>query len=306
MQICNLSDLSSMDAAAHKLFKSRWGRESCIIWGRASHAAFGPCTHTLSIRAAWGGQQHCQVAGRTIAVDDDNFLVLNHGQIYSTRINAPWGVESLAVCFSPELIEKLHAPAGGARVGRDGYAVGAPSFFENLHPHEHTVTPILQLIRNELVRGLTDDDWFEAQLVELLTRLRRHHVQLLRRLDKLPLVRPATRSSTYRRIARATDFLHTHYAVDIDLNSIAQAAALSKYHFTRLFTLVHGIGPHAYLQRKRAHAAMRLLQSPALTTGEIAAAVGFREEVTLRRQLRCWGMEMPQRLRHAHPAKRVT
>jgi AraC family transcriptional regulator len=110
----------------------------------------------------------------------------------------------------------------------------------------------------------------------------------------LPLARPATRSTVYRRIALATDFLHTYYAQDIDLGSIAKAAATSKYYFARLFALVHGIPPHAYLQRKRVHAALRLMQSSTLPAAEIAATVGFRDLSTLLHQLRCWAEPIPR------------
>jgi AraC family transcriptional regulator len=297
MLICNLSDLAAKGSAARDLLKSRWGRESCILWGRTSQATFGPATHTLSVRAAWGGQEFCRVGARTLAVDDDNFLIVNHGQIYSTSIDAPRGMESLAICFSPELIEQLHTPA---EVGLDpchGSTVRTATFFENLHPHERAVSPILQRIRSELAHGVADDAWFEDQLVQLLTEMQRHHAGLLRRLNKLPLVHSTARARVYRTIASATDFLHSHYTQDIDLGSIAKAAGISKYHFARLFTLVHGIPPYGYLQRKRINAAIRLLQSSALTTREVAAAVGFREHSTFMRQLRWSGKQMPGRPR---------
>ena len=84
MLLLTLPDLSQSDSEFNHWFSSRWGRENCIVWGRARFSAFGPCTHTLSIRAAWGGAEHCHFNGRTVAVDDDNFLILNHGRIYST------------------------------------------------------------------------------------------------------------------------------------------------------------------------------------------------------------------------------
>ena len=66
MLIRSLPDSSWKDAEFQRQFQSRWGRESCIIWGRARRAEFGPYTHTLSIRAAWGGAEYCRVDGRTI------------------------------------------------------------------------------------------------------------------------------------------------------------------------------------------------------------------------------------------------
>jgi hypothetical protein len=99
---------SAHDAPPDDELLAKWGRQNCILWGRACHADFGPRTHTLSIRAAWGGVEYCHVDGRTIGVDDDNFLILNHGRIYSTSIRSEQPVESLAICFSPRLVEQIH------------------------------------------------------------------------------------------------------------------------------------------------------------------------------------------------------
>jgi AraC family transcriptional regulator len=116
-------------------------------------------------------------------------------------------------------------------------------------------------------------------------------------MGRLALVRPAKRREVYRRIALATDFLHTQYAQDVDLGTLAQVAYLSKYHFLRLFSLVHGITPHAYLQRKRTTVAVRLLESTRLTVSEVAARVGFAEKSTLQRQLRRWMKLTPYQIR---------
>ena len=88
MLIRSLAESSRRDTALPASFHARWGRENCIIWGRSGYMEFGPYTHTLSIRAAWGGAQHCHFNGRTVAIDDDNFLILNHGRVYSTSIRA--------------------------------------------------------------------------------------------------------------------------------------------------------------------------------------------------------------------------
>jgi AraC family transcriptional regulator len=95
-----------------------------------------------------------------------------------------------------------------------------------------------------------------------------HNQQLLEQVDRIALIRPATRREVYRRISLATDFLHTHYAQDVDLTTLAKMAYLSKYHFLRLFSLVHGVTPRTYLQRKRISVAIRLLESTRMTMSE--------------------------------------
>ena len=82
------------------------------------------------------------------------------------------------------------------------------------------------------------------------------------------------------------DFLHTNYAESWNLSKLARMAYLSKYHFLRLFTLVHGVTRFAYLQRKRLGVARRLLESTELPVGEVATHVGFSTRSALLRQVR--------------------
>ena len=109
-----------------------------------------------------------------------------------------------------------------------------------------------------------------------------HQEQLLDRVDRLALIRAATRREVYRRVARATDLLHSNYANGIDLAALAATANMSKYHFLRLFKLVHGLTPHTYLQRKRIGVAVRLLESTRLTVREVAINVGLRRRLHAR------------------------
>ena len=275
------------EAASDNELLAKWGQQNCILWGRVRWADFGPRTHTLSIRAAWGGAEHCHVDGRTIGVDDDNFLILNHGRIYSTSIHSRQPVESLAICFSPRLVEQTHFEGGSSQ------------FLEHLRPHDELVSPVLQSIREALARGCEDEAWYEQQLAVLLARMHAHQAQLLDRVDKLALIRSATRREVYRRVARATDLLHSTYAAGVDLPALAATANMSKYHFLRLFKLVHGLTPHTYLQRKRIAVAVRLLESTRLTVREVALSVGFADDSTLVRLMRRWTRRTPGQVRAA-------
>ena len=93
-------------------------------------------------------------------------------------------------------------------------------------------------------------------------------------MQRLPVLKAATQREIYRRIALAVDLVHSSYEQDIGLAEMARAACLSKFHFLRLFTELHGITPHAYLQRKRALAAGRLLDAGQLTAARWRARSG--------------------------------
>jgi hypothetical protein len=205
MLLRSLPDLSSGDAEFAQAFHSKWGRENCVVWGRARHAEFGPFTHALSIRGAWGGAQYCHVNGRTLAVDDDNFLILNHGRVYATSIRSTLPVESFAICFRPGLVERIYGAMAVSveRALAEGECVPEQSaeFMENLYPHDQCVTPVLRYIKAHLLNGLDDEAWYEEQLIFLLERMHQHHQRLLDRISSLPRVGRSSGAFRWRPIS---------------------------------------------------------------------------------------------------------
>ena len=120
-----------------------------------------------------------------------------------------------------------------------------------------------------------------ALLAEILDEDR----ALRRRADAIGSVKQATREELLRRILLAADFIQTHHDEPLSLADMAGAASLSRYHFLRLFTIVHEETPHAYLLRKRTAVARRHLE---LGGGcdEVAARAGFGSRSALFRSLR--------------------
>jgi AraC family transcriptional regulator len=303
MLLRTLPDFVAAHAEVQQSFNARWGRENCIVWGRARRSKFGPRTHSLSIRAAWGGEERCQFDGRTVAVDDDSFLILNNGRVCTTQIDAPHPVESFAIYFGPSLVERTYGAMTlsieKALERGDAMVERSAEFLESLQPHDKLVSPVLRFIRLHVLRGVDDESWYDEQLNFLIERMLTHRGGLIERIDALQLIRTSTRREIYRRISLATDYLHSNYRQPIDLDSLGKAACLSKYHFLRLFTRVHGITPHQYLLRKRAKTALRLLQTTPLDVCEIASSVGFAQRHALLRQMRRWTGLSPREIRRA-------
>jgi AraC-like DNA-binding protein len=76
-------------------------------------------------------------------------------------------------------------------------------------------------------------------------------------------------------LRRARDHADRHFAEPLDLQQLAAVAALSKYHFHRLFTATYGVTPAEYVSRRRIERAQDLLRSTNLTVTEACFAVGF-------------------------------
>lgn len=73
----------------------------------------------------------------------------------------------------------------------------------------------------------------------------------------------------------AKDHADRHFAEPIDLEQLAAVAALSKWHFHRLFSATYGRSPAAYLSERRIERAQDLLRASNLTVTEVCHAVGF-------------------------------
>lgn len=76
-------------------------------------------------------------------------------------------------------------------------------------------------------------------------------------------------------VRRARDLVDQHYAEALDLDALAAAAGVSKYHLARCFAEIYGETPIRYLSRRRIERAQDLLRSANLTVTEVCVLVGF-------------------------------
>ncbi len=283
------------NAAYREAFYRRWGLENCIVCGTGRNAEYIPFRQRLSVKLARGGRERYFLDGRSIAVDDDSFLILNDERTYGSRFESNLDIESFSIFFRPGLAEEVFAavmtPIERALADGGEGRQRPVEFIEALQPHDTVVSPVLRYIQYGVSSGIDDGNWYEEQLQFLLERMLAHHRRVTEQMERLPALKNATRREILRRLTLAVDLVHSSYEQDIDLAGMARAACLSKFHFLRLFTELHGITPHAYLQKKRALAAARLLESTALGAGQVAERVGFNSRSTMARQLRRWSLD---------------
>jgi AraC-like DNA-binding protein len=76
-------------------------------------------------------------------------------------------------------------------------------------------------------------------------------------------------------LQRARDLIDAQLDRPLDLETLARAAHLSRFHFLRAFRKTFHETPHQYLTRKRLERAKELLANSELPITEICFAVGF-------------------------------
>jgi len=77
------------------------------------------------------------------------------------------------------------------------------------------------------------------------------------------------------RILRVIDYIHTHADEDLSLDQLADVAAMSRFHWHRVFSAVLGGPPGAIIRSVRLHKASMLLVPSDLPIPDVAARVGY-------------------------------
>src|SRR5262245_20873391 len=101
---------------------------------------YGSGTGWLSVKSFSGGRAYYEVGQSHYAVDDQRYLLLNHGQQYRIEIEAHQPVESFCVFFAPGFAESIRQ--GFTLPDQRLLDTPAPnsslSFFEKTYPHDDT------------------------------------------------------------------------------------------------------------------------------------------------------------------------
>lgn len=272
------------NAAFRRRFYARWGRENAVVCGHAAHAEYAAIPQTLSIKMTLGGREHYFLPRRELVVDDDNLLVLNEGACYGSLLRAQRTAWTFAIFFRPGLQHEVaaqHRRSLQAALDRPGEPPRPVEFAEHLRPHRGAVSERLKHIARAVCAGERDEVWLEEQLTVLLAAMLANECDPVAQAS----TRPALRAELHRRLRLAADYIESHYTRDLTLAALAEVAHLSRFHFVREYARLFGMSPHAYLIRKRARAAERLLAAGETHREMIAQRCGFGSRWSLQRAL---------------------
>ncbi|MBV7408386.1 GyrI-like domain-containing protein [Maritimibacter sp. DP1N21-5] len=89
-----------------------------------------------------------------------------------------------------------------------------------------------------------------------------------------------------QRLLRVLDYVYEHLDGDLSLDALSDVAALSRFHFHRVFTAITGESIAVFIRRVRLHRAGILLLTTDRTVAEIAATVGYPNPKSFARTFR--------------------
>jgi AraC-like DNA-binding protein len=89
-----------------------------------------------------------------------------------------------------------------------------------------------------------------------------------------------------RTLQRVRDYIEANLNENISIQTLAEAAGLSMFHFARAFKQSEGLTPHDYLVQCRVRRTQKLLVESDLPLSEIALAAGFSDQSHCARRFR--------------------
>ena len=94
-------------------------------------------------------------------------------------------------------------------------------------------------------------------------------------------MRTITYNNYTQRINKVVAYINDHLDESLDLKTLAEVAALSEFHFHRVFKALKGESIGAHISRLRIEAAARLLRYSALSIEDIAFNIGYEAPAAL-------------------------
>ena len=208
----------------------------------------------FSLSYVRSGSFGCETQGRSFELVAGSIMVGRPGDEYMCKHDHVCGDECLSFQLAPRLVETLGTADA---IWRAGCVPPLPELM------------VIGELAQASAEGKSDiglDEvgvWLAARFGELVSGRSRSPIEAGVR-DR-------------RRAVEAALWIDAHAHEPMDLESAAQAAGLSAFHFLRLFGKVLGVTPHQYLVRSRLRRAARMLADDARSITDIAFDVGFAD-----------------------------
>jgi AraC-like DNA-binding protein len=222
------------------------------------------------------GSFGCHSRGRFFELVAGSILVGHPGDEFICTHDHVCGDECLSFFLTPELVEAI---GDRTEVWRVGAAPPLPEL----------------MVLGELAQAAADGR-SDVGLDEVGHAFARRFVEVVSgRAQKLA---PATARDRRRAVETAL-WIDAHSHRPIDLEDAAGQAAISPFHFLRLFSSVLGVTPHQYLVRSRLRHAARLLADDERPITDVAYDVGFGDLSNFVRTFHRAAGVSPRRFREA-------
>ncbi len=206
--------------------------------------------------------------GKDFPTPPASLFIVHPGEVHSNRAFDQLGCSFRTIFLAPELMENIVTEM-------QNKSKGLPFFSSTIVFDENTIRQYVSLHKS-----LED----VSSKLERETHLQNFVANLINRFAENPFSTPLPRVEQ-KKILRACDYLIANYSENISLKKLASVAALSSFHFNRVFSEKFGMPPHAFQVQLRVNQAKKLLREGVEIT-HTACQTGFADQSHLTRHFK--------------------
>ena len=233
----------------------------------------------LSVRAVLNGYHYYKTGGNDRVVKKDNYLIVNQGQTWESAIESETPVEAIVIAFHPDFLtaatDSLTTKTAVLLDNPFNSTTKEVNFFENTYPNDPQTQQLFLQFKKHILEGSKEEMIFEQLYFDLFKNIFETHHTVGNQSLLIPSKKVAVKKELFQRLGIAKDYMMAHLGEKLTVANISSVAALSPYHFIRLFKAVYQLSPHQFLTQERMKLAHYLLQSSTKTIQEICYDVGF-------------------------------
>lgn len=222
---------------------------------------------------------------KRVRINENAYIVTNHGQYYDLLIDEPTATETLNIHFG----EKFYMDALHTLNNKDEYLLDNPVGGNETHNlsirtffRDRNFDDLTRRLLNSYPSGALVK---EEALFELFNHVFCQHQNDNKSIAALNTVKRGTREEILRRLLMARDYIHVFYQKPISLQELAHVSCLSKFHFLRLFKQAFCVSPYQYIKKIRLQCAINLIGKNKYTLDNIALMVGLENGSSLSRMI---------------------
>jgi AraC family transcriptional regulator len=219
----------------------------------------------VTIAAVIDGTFQYRTAAGSALLCPGAFLLGNAGASFECGHDHGVGDRCIAISFEPALFEEIAATAAGTARYRFRSAM--------LPAADDLMLPSLDLLRGREM--LATEGWI-LRFVETVVSAESGSAPVS--------ARPSAQDE--RRITATVRHMEEHAAEPLSLDRLAAVAAMSKYHFLRMFRSILGVTPYQFLLSLRMRRAAAKLDSTEMPISTIAFDEGFGDLSTFNGRFR--------------------
>jgi AraC family transcriptional regulator len=234
----------------------------------------------LSLKFVTKGEEYYSVNSTQLVTRPGNFLLLNDGQEYGSRINYGEPVSTRSVFFTRDFAAAVFydwSSNADILLDRPFETTVVPEFFQGLYQLKGDLMALLNKLFLKLDSAGYTPDSVDEGLIGILHSLFYHHYGHVQVSGNILGEKPGTRHEIYKRLTIARSVIESCYKEKLGLEAIARLSCMSVPQLVRQFRAVYKITPHQYLIKLRLEYAAGLLSKTDKTIQEITWDCGFED-----------------------------